>query len=246
MSRYKLTIEYDGSCFYGFQRQENFFSVQELIEQSIFQMTHEKVTLMGAGRTDTGVHAKGQVGHVDIEKNISPHRLKEGLNFFMQEKGATIADAEIVDNTFHARFSAKERVYQYHIFNRSSPCVFEINRSWHIKKTLDLLKMQEAASYFLGTQNFKAFRCSHCQSKTTIKTMNLCTVEKTTDHHIVINIRSKSFLHNQVRIMVGTLVDIGLLRFDPTHIKTLLLDGKREGGGQTAPAHGLYFMEVVY
>ncbi|CAO5682622.1 MAG: tRNA pseudouridine synthase A [Holosporales bacterium] len=246
MTRYKMIVEYDGSCFFGFQRQEHFFSVQELIEQSIFQMTHEKVTVFGAGRTDTGVHARGQVIHVDIIKQITPHRLKEGLNYFMQCKGATVVDVAVVCETFHARFSACERAYEYKIFNRSTPSIFEHNRSWHIKKPLDIQKMQEASVYFLGNHDFKAFRCSQCGSQTTIKTLTMCKVDQIDPLHITISIRSKSFLHNQVRIMVGTLVDIGLLKFKPEHIKMLLLSGKREDGGQTAPAHGLYFTKVFY
>lgn len=245
MPRYKLIIEYDGSYFCGFQRQKTGLGVQGLIEASLYKITGETITLAGAGRTDAGVHAFGQVVHFDLKKDMPPFQLAKALNHFMRERGCVVLSAEIVDNNFHARFSACARSYEYHILNRPSPSALFKNRTWHIKHALDVTRMQDAAQFFIGHHDFNAFRSVECKSLSSMKTMEICRVIIDEDR-IKVQIKSKSFLHNQVRIMVGSLVHVGLQRQDPQWIKDLLKDGDRTKSGITAPAHGLYFVSVDY
>jgi tRNA pseudouridine38-40 synthase len=246
MPRYKLTIEYDGTQFFGFQKQAGFISVQELLETSLLKMTRENVIVFGSGRTDTGVHAKGQVVHFDLAKHLPPQKLLEGLNYYMKGKGCCVIESQLVRDDFHSRFDAKERLYRYVILNRPTPSVFEEKRAWHIKKPLDIELMEQGAKLFLGHHDFKAFRSSDCQSKTTVKTLNRCDIEREGADKIFIYISSRSFLHNQVRIMVGTLVEIGLGKKPFTVIAELLENKDRTKGGITAPSHGLYFTHVSF
>lgn len=245
MPRYKVLIEYDGTKFHGFQRQKELISVQGLTEDALLKIAQENVTVYGSGRTDTGVHATGQVIHFDLMKNITPFKLREGLNYYMSEKGCSVLEASIVSDDFHARFKAKSRTYIYKILNRRPPSPLYDQRVWHIKNPLNINLMKEAAQYFIGCHDFSAFRCIHCQVASPIKTMEQCEVfEK--DDLIEIHISSRSFLHNQIRIMVGTLVQIGLNKEKPTWIKQLLETGNRRESGQTAPPYGLYFAKVTY
>lgn len=245
MPRYKLTIEYDGSFFCGFQRQDNGLGVQGLIESSVFKMTGEVVTLVGAGRTDAGVHALGQVIHFDLTKEFAPFKLQEGLNHFMRDQGCVILSCERSVDDFHSRFSATARSYEYKIINRTAPSALYAKRAWHVRRPLNVEKMEEAALHFVGYHDFQAFRCAECNSKSTLKTIEHCFVEQK-DSFISIYVKSKSFLHNQVRIMVGTLVEIGLEKHDPIWIKDLLVGRDRTKAGATAPAYGLYFLSADY
>lgn len=245
MPRYKVLMEYDGTKFHGFQRQKELISVQGLIEKSVLKIAQEEVTVHGSGRTDTGVHAVGQVAHFDLTKDIKPLKLREGLNYCMSEKGCSILDVSIVADDFHSRFQAKSRTYVYKILNRRSPSPLYDQRVWHVKKPIDIDLMKKASQYFIGHHDFSAFRCIHCQVTSPVKTMERCDViEK--DDLIEIHISSRSFLHNQIRIMVGTLVHIGLGKEDPSWIKDLLEGGDRKQSGQTAPPYGLYFANVTY
>lgn len=245
MPRYKLILEYDGSYFCGFQRQKTGLGVQGLIESSLMRITGEDITLVGAGRTDTGVHAYGQVVHFDLKKDMHPFQLTKALNHFMREHGCVVLQAEYAPEDFHARFSAKARAYEYVILNRPTPSALHRTRAWHVIQPLDVMAMQAACQHFIGHHDFSAFRSAECKSPSSMKTMQQCTLSKQ-DDWIKIHIKSKSFLHNQVRIMVGSLVHVGLKKQSPDWIKSVLILGDRTKSGPTAPPHGLYFLTVDY
>lgn len=243
--RYKLVLEYDGTCFHGFQRQKDLGSVQSLIEYAVKQITQEDVTVFCAGRTDAGVHSLGQVIHFDSSKDLDLYKFQDGVNHFTGPKGCCVISVEKTDSTFHARFSATSRSYTYVILNRQAPSPHFENKAWHVKKPLDLGLMAEAARHFIGTYDFSAFRCVSCQAKSPIRTMDVCEIEQE-DAFFKIHLKSRSFLHNQVRIMVGSLVTVGLSKESPEWIQGLLRSGDRTQAGITAPPYGLYFRTVGY
>ncbi len=244
--RYKIVIEYDGAQSYGWQRQEKVIAVQEKIEHALNCMTHQAPQIEGSGRTDRGVHALGQVAHFDLVGDYSPYKLLGGLNFFLQEKGVTIVACETVDSTFHARFSAKLRTYHYYVFNRATPSVHFMNNMWHVKYPLDLDMMREAAQDFIGHHDFSSFRAVDCQANSPMKTLERFDLVQLNEHIFRAEIASRSFLYNQVRIMMGTLKEIGSGQRTRDSIRHLLLQGDRTKAGITAPPHGLYFYEVSY
>ena len=244
MPNYKIEIEYDGTNYVGWQRQDNGQSIQELIEIAIKKLTSEIVVLYGAGRTDAGVHAKSQVASFQIEKNINASVIRDGLNQHLRPHPISIISADVVNHDFHARFSAKNRLYEYKIVNRRSPLTIEKNRAWCVHKKLDFDKMLIESKSFIGKYDLNAFRSSNCQSKSTVKTINDFVIEKKSEDFIF-TISAKSFLHSQVRIMVGTLVDIGkglLLK----SVSEIIDSKNREMAGQTAPACGLYLKKIDY
>ena len=244
MINYKIIIEYDGTDYVGWQRQENGLSIQESIENAIFKLTAEKVTIFGAGRTDAGVHALGQVANFNLNREFKIDNIRDGLNQHLRPQPIAILEAEKINQSFHARFSAIKRNYKYIITNRRSPLTINKNKSWVVFKKLDISKMKHEAQFFLGNHNLEAFRSIHCQSNSTIKTIDNIVI---TDKNDVINFKvsAKSFLHSQVRIMVGTLVDIGKGKIKKS-IKTIIKDNKRSQAGITAPACGLYLIKVDY
>ena len=244
MPNYKIEIEYDGTNYVGWQRQDNGQSIQELIEIAIKKLTSEIVVLYGAGRTDAGVHAKSQVASFQIEKNINASVIRDGLNQHLRPHPISIISADVVNHDFHARFSAKNRLYEYKIVNRRSPLTIKKNRAWCVHKKLDFDKMLIESKSFIGKYDLNAFRSSNCQSKSTVKTINDFVIEKKSEDFIF-TISAKSFLHSQVRIMVGTLVDIGkglLLK----SVSEIIDSKNREMAGQTAPACGLYLKKIDY
>ena len=245
MSRYKITIEYNGKNYVGWQRQENGPSIQAAIEEAITKQIQQKISIFGAGRTDAGVHALGQVAHFDLEKNLISDSIRDGLNKHLRPQPISIIKAEEVSTEFHARFSAKQRHYKYKIINRRSPLTLDKDFAWVIHKELDIKSVQEASKLFIGKHNFNAFRSINCQSESSIKTIDdvLITMEK---NSINMNFRAKSFLHSQVRIMVGTLVYIGEGKIKFKEIQSLIQSGERQNAGPTAPANGLYLTEVIY
>ncbi len=252
--RIKLTIEYDGTSFYGWQKQNNFISVQEVIEQAICQVfdNSEAIELYGAGRTDTGVHATGQIAHFEIfsEKLISAWqnniaKLADAINFYLLNRAIVIVKSEIVSDDFHARFSAKMRHYKYLIYNRRAKSVIYANRAWHIPKFLDTKAMHEASQYFLGTHNLNSFRSLHCNAQNPVRTISNIKVYRDADF-VIMEISARSFLHNQVRITIGTLKQIGEHKHPPEHIKELLDKQDRRIAGVTAPPYGLYLTGVDY
>ena len=244
MPKYKITIEYDGSSYVGWQRQDNGISIQESIEKAIIQLTGEKIIIFGAGRTDAGVHALGQVAHFDLKKNFNTDNIRDGLNQYLRPQPISVLKAEEVNDDFHSRFSAKSRTYQYNISNRRAPLTIDKNKSWAVFKKLDVNKMEFEAKHFLGNHNLDAFRSAHCQSKSAIKTIDSILIIKKNEN-ISIRVSAKSFLHSQVRIMVGTLVEIGKGKIIKS-IKRIIEEEKRSQAGITAPACGLYLIAVEY
>jgi len=244
MYNYKIVIEYDGTPFVGWQQQKNGQSIQAALQEALVKLSGEKVTIYGAGRTDAGVHAFGQVGSFTINKPIETDVIRDGLNQHLRPQPIAIQKAEIVDHDFHARFSAKKRWYKYEIINRRPPLTIDANRAWCVYKNLNIQKIKNELSSFLGKHDFNAFRSSHCQSKTSIKTIDSFDI-KNENKKIIFKISAKSFLHSQVRIMVGTLVDIGKGNIDRS-IETIIKLKNREYAGQTAPAQGLYLTNVEY
>ena len=246
MRRIKLTIEYDGTAYAGWQRQENARTVQEEIEKAILKFSQlSNVGLHVAGRTDAGVHALGQVAHVDLPVRFDPDTIMRATNHHLKEQRITIVMAEEVSMDFHARFSAKKRRYLYRILNRRAQPALDLFRVWHVPVALDLKGMQEAAQFFIGQHDFTSFRTVHCQSKNPIKTLESFEIVPI-DSGIECWVEAPSFLHHQVRNMVGTLVEIGKGRWRPLEIKHILEAKNRAAAGPTAPPQGLYFISVVY
>lgn len=245
MPRYKLTLEYDGSRFRGWQRQKGYISVQETLGQAIQRLLNVEALVEGSGRTDAGVHALGQVAHVDLPQDIPSYRLAHGLNHFIRDQGVAVLQVDTVPSDFHARFSARGRAYEYRIVNRRGPLVLEANYAWHVASPLDVEKMQAAAKHLLGHHDFTSFRAVRCQARSPIRTLDVFEVTQKNDH-IIACIESRSFLHNQVRIMMGTLKLVGEGRFQPDDIPLMLEARDRRASGQTAPPQGLYLKRVTY
>ena len=245
MPKYKISIEYDGTNFVGWQKQDNGPSIQSSIEEAIKKISSETVNVFGAGRTDSGVHAKEQVAHFNISNKIPLDNIRDGLNQHLRPLPIAILKAEEVSEDFHARFSAILRRYEYLIINRRSPLTLYKNQAWGVFKDLDIANMKEAAINFEGRHDFSAFRSIDCQASSSIKTIDSCKVEKQ-ENYIIIKVTAKSFLHSQVRIIVGTLVDVGKGKILPINIKNIINSKDRSKAGATAPAHGLYLLKVEY
>lgn len=243
--RFKLTIEYDGTPYNGWQRQDDVPSVQGAIEKAVRNFAQEEVTLHVAGRTDAGVHALAQVAHFDLAAERNAYQVREGLNFFLQDETVVIIDAEAVSDDFHARFSATGRCYRYRIINRKAPLRVEALRAWHMPYALDVAAMQDAAQRFIGEHDFTSFRASACQSKSPVKTLDVLNVSAEGDV-ITIIAEARSFLHHQVRNMVGALAEVGVGKWTPDDITRALAARDRTAGAATAPAHGLYLTGVSY
>lgn len=245
MLRYKLTIEYDGTGLAGWQRQENAPSVQQTIEEAIKKFSGETVNLFCAGRTDAGVHGMGQVAHCDLVKSFPAKTVQNAINFHVKPAAIAVIDSIEVSNEFHARFSAIRRHYEYRIINRPAPLVLDAKRAWHLKKPLDIEAMQKATTYLTGQHDFTSFRAVACQAKSPIKTLETLSISKQGDI-ITITVIAPSFLHHMVRNLVGTLSLVGEGKWQPEDVRTALLAKNRCAAGITAPAHGLYFMQVDY
>ncbi len=245
MPRYKITIEYDGTGTAGWQRQANGSSIQQFIEEAIEQFSKEKVFVYASGRTDAGVHALGQVAHFDLELEHPEYVVQRAVNHFLKPNKIILIDCQIVDNEFHARFSAKKRNYKYVITNRSTPSVLDLNRTWHIRQKLDIDKMQEAANFLIGSHDFTSFRALHCQAQSPVKTIDEIKIYSEGEK-IFFTLRATSFLYHMVRNIVGSLVLVGLGKWQPEDIKIALEARDRGKAGPTAPACGLYFTKVEY
>ena len=246
MKRIKLTIEYEGANYSGWQRQRDARSIQEEIEKAVSKFSGmTSVTVCASGRTDAGVHAIEQVAHVDVSDKFDAEAVKRAVNHYLGNQNITILHAEEVSTDFHARFSAKKRRYLYRVINRKPKLSLEKHRAWHVPVSLDLEKMKEGASFFLGTHDFTSFRTIRCQAKNPIRAID--TFEIIEDKGLIeFWVEGPSFLHHQVRNMVGTLVEIGKGRWQPDHIQKIFLEKKRAAAGQTAPPEGLYFISVSY
>ena len=245
MTRWKLILEWDGTPFMGWQRQDHGPSVQAAVERAALAMTGEAVTAHAAGRTDAGVHALAMAAHVDIAKEVTPHRLKEGLNALLRPDPVAVLAAEPVAGDWHARFSCVGRRYLYRIANRRAPLTLDAGRAWRIGPALDLAAMREGASYLVGRHDFTTFRSVQCQSDSPVKTLDALTVEREEDE-IHIRAEARSFLHHQVRSMTGCLALVGLGRWRPDDMRKALEAKDRAALGLNAPPEGLYFVEASY
>ncbi len=245
MQRWKLTIEYDGRAFSGWQKQPHHVSVQTAIENAFKQLSGEDVKVTVAGRTDAGVHARGQVAHADLKKEMTPPRLILALNALVRPHPVTIVALEPVHDTFHARFDAIERSYQYRIINRPTPLTFDKGLAWQMYEPLDVEAMRQASVHLLGKHDFSSFRAMGCQAKHPIRAIDAIAITQRGDE-ILIDVTARSFLYHQVRNMVGTLVKIGVGDWLPDKMKEILEAKDRTVAGPTAPPDGLYFMQVRY
>jgi tRNA pseudouridine38-40 synthase len=245
MPRYKITIEYDGTPFSGWQIQANGPSVQAELARSIQGLTGQHIIPRGAGRTDAGVHARGQVAHFDLMRDYAPETVRDALNFHLRPSPIAILDCEIVDESFDARFSAQARHYLYRICNRRAPLVLERNRAWQVAFPLNAMAMQEAAQFLLGRHDFTTFRAAQCQAKSPMRTLNSLDVMQDGEA-IIIRTSARSFLHHQVRSIAGSLKLVGEGKWQPADLRLALEERNRSACGPVAPACGLYFMKVAY
>jgi tRNA pseudouridine38-40 synthase len=245
MPRYKLLVEYDGAPYVGWQRQTNGLSVQEVIETACEAICGAKVTIRGAGRTDAGVHASGQIAHADFASEWRVDRLRDGLNAHMRPHTVAILAAERVPDAFDARFSAMRRRYLYRIVNRRAPLTFERGRAWLVKRKLDAGTMAEAALLLLGRHDFSTFRASECQAESPVRTLERLDVDRIGDE-ILIRASARSFLHTQVRSMAGTLAQVGAGRWSAGDALAALKACDRSRCGPLAPPDGLYLEGVDY
>lgn len=245
MPRYKLTIEYDGSGLVGWQRQANGLSVQEVLETAVERFCGEAVTVHGAGRTDAGVHALAQTAHLDLPREASPDVIRNALNHHVKPAAVAVLAVERVAESFDARRSARGRVYLYRILNRRPLPALERGRVWHVGPRLDAEAMQEAAQLLVGKHDFTTFRDTLCQAKSPVKTLDRLDVTRAGDE-IRIEARARSFLHHQVRNMVGTLKLVGAGKWRVADVAQALAARDRRAGGPTAPPEGLYLVEVIY
>jgi tRNA pseudouridine38-40 synthase len=245
MVRYHLKIEYDGRPYVGWQRQEKGMSVQQSIEEAVIQFSGEPASLFVAGRTDKGVHALYQSAHLDLTKDWSIDRVRDALNAKLRPHPISILSAEIVDEDFHARFSAKERAYMYRITNRRSPLTVDRGLSWWVPVPLDLEPMRDATEVLLGKHDFSTFRATACQANSPVKTLDQLDVTWE-GQEIRIYTRARSFLYHQVRNIVGSLKMVGSGKWTKDDLKKALDAKDRRAGGPTVPADGLYLTNVVY
>jgi tRNA pseudouridine38-40 synthase len=260
MPRYKITIEYNGNDYAGWQKQNDQPTIQGALEEAVHKFCGSQVEVVGAGRTDAGVHATAQVAHLDIPKEFEAFRVMQGINYYLfnpygkddkrydsKYNGNRIAivDAQQVGDEFHARFSAKRRRYVYRILNRRARLGLEAGRAWHVIDTLDAKRMHDAAQLLLGHHDFTSFRDTNCQAKSPIKTLEKLDVQRLGEE-IRITASARSFLHHQVRIMVGSLSLVGKGRWRKEDIVTALKALNRTKAGPTAPSDGLYLVGVDY
>jgi tRNA pseudouridine38-40 synthase len=243
--RYKLTIEYDGTGLVGWQRQPNGLSVQAALETAVESFCGEKMTVHGAGRTDAGVHALAQAAHIDLAREHATDTIRSALNHFLRPAAISVLAVAAVAPDFDARRSATGRIYRYRILNRRPPPMLDRMRVWHVAPLLDLAAMQVGARHLIGKHDFSTFRDSLCQAKSPVKTLDALEVSREGDE-IHIEARARSFLHHQVRNMAGTLKLVGLGQWSPDDVAAALAARDRRAGGPTAPAEGLYLVEVLY
>lgn len=245
MTRFALTIEFDGRPFMGLQRQAHGPSVQQSIEDAASKITGENVIMHSAGRTDSGVHALGMVSHIEIAKDFAPFRLMEALNSVLRPLPIAILACEEKPDDWHARFSCVGRSYVYRIRNRRAPLTLTAGREWLISRPLDEEAMHRAAQHLVGRHDFTTFRSAHCQSQSPLKTLDRLDVERDGDS-VLIHAAARSFLHHQVRSMVGTIALVGQGIWDEDQVAEALAAKNRAALGHNAPADGLYFVSAVY
>tara|TARA_B100000965_G_scaffold387128_1_gene390135 strand:- start:140 stop:880 length:741 start_codon:yes stop_codon:yes gene_type:complete len=246
MYRYQILIEYEGTSYLGWQIQKKGKSVQKTVQKALAKLIKQNIILFSAGRTDKGVHAREQSAHFDVKNKIQNiKKIIESLNFFLNNKNIAIINIKKKKNNFHARYSAKERVYLYIILNRLSPSTLNKDREWHIKKKLNINLIRKGIKKLIGTHDFSTFRASNCSSKSPIRTINEIIVSKSKDR-IRLKFKSKSFLKNQVRSMVGCLKFLGEKKWDLKKFENIFIKKDRKKVAPPAPACGLYLEKIIY
>lgn len=249
LKRYKLLIEYDGTDYFGWQKQKHSINtIQAKIEKAIYAFSHQNIEIFGSGRTDSGVHALGQVAHFDLDisiKQYSKDKIQAAINAYLTDENIVILKIEEVSSEFHARFDAIQRSYKYVILNRKSKPTFNKNYVTHISYPLDIHAMQEAANILIGTHDLSSFRSAGCQSKSPIKTIDEITITQKNDI-ITFYIKAQSFLYHQIRNMMGTFFQIGSRKWPATEMQKILKAKDRTKAGPTAPPNGLFFLETKY
>jgi len=245
MSRYRLTLEYDGGPFVGWQRQDKDVSVQGALEEAVEKLSGARVTITGAGRTDAGVHALGQVAHFDLEKHFEPGKIRDGLNHHLRPAPIVVLDAAIADAEFHARFSATARHYLFRILNRRSPPALEAGKVWHVSTKLDAESMRNAAQVLVGQHDFTTFRAAECQAASPAKTLDKLQVSRRGEE-IHIEASARSFLHHQIRSFAGSLKLVGEGKWTRRDLEKALAAKDRAACGPVAPPDGLYLIKVDY
>ncbi|MFM9851803.1 MAG: tRNA pseudouridine(38-40) synthase TruA [Sphingomonadaceae bacterium] len=245
MTRFRLIVEFDGGPFMGWQRQGHGPSVQQAIEEALFTMTGETAAVHGAGRTDAGVHARAMSAHVDIARDMTAFRLSEGLNALLRPLPVAILDCTTVADDWHARFSCTARRYRYRIINRRAPLTVDAGKAWRVASPLDAAAMHEAAQGLVGLHDFTTFRSAHCQSASPVKTLDQLNVSRVGDE-VIVDAKARSFLHHQVRSMVGCLVLVGHGKWSASDLQRALDAKNRAALGFNAPPDGLYFVEALY
>lgn len=253
MARWKITIEYNGAPYSGWQRQKDVPSVQAAIEDALYKFCQRNITLYVAGRTDAGVHAHGQVAHFDLayKNDVSGFDLMKAVNAHLRPQPISVLHAEIVDDNFHARFNARNKLYMYRIMNRPAFLALDQGTAWHLKKPLNVQAMHDAAQVLLGHHDFSTFRDSQCQAKHPMRTVDridvyTCHEDSFGGKEICIEVEGQSFLHHMVRNVVGTLVLVGEGKWSKDDVRKALETKNRSAGGSTAPADGLFLMRIDY
>jgi tRNA pseudouridine38-40 synthase len=245
LTRFAFTLEFDGGPFMGLQRQSHGPSVQQCVEEAVLAVTGETVVMHAAGRTDAGVHAVGMRAHVDIVKDIEPFRLMEAVNYHLRPNPIAVIDCRVVPDDWHARFSCVGRSYIYRIANRRAPLTLERGHAWQVVQPLDAEAMHRAAQHLVGLHDFTTFRSVHCQSQSPVKTLDRLDVRREGDH-VLIEAEARSFLHHQVRSMVGCLALVGMGRWTEGQVAQALAACDRSALGLNAPPEGLYFVKATY
>jgi tRNA pseudouridine38-40 synthase len=245
MPRYRLTLEYDGGPYCGFQAQADLPTVQGSLERAVKAFCGETLRVHAAGRTDTGVHATGQVAHIDLQKDWPADTVRKALNAHLRPEPIVVLDAEVAPEGWHARFSATERRYRYRILNRPSPPGLDQGHVWHVKAPLDAEAMHAAAQGLVGHHDFTTFRDLACQAKSPVKTLDVAAVRRE-GQEVVLVFEARSFLHRQVRSMTGSIAEVGLGRWTAEDLKAALDAADRKACGPVAPAQGLYLTGVSY
>ena len=245
MPRYKLTIEYDGTPYSGWQRQDNAPSVQAALERAAAALDGAPVRVHGAGRTDSGVHALGQVAHLDLNKELGPDKVRDAINYHLKPDPVAVIEAERVDDDFHARFSAAARHYLYRMIDRRAPLTLDRGQVWRVPRALDAQAMHHAAQALLGRHDFTTFRDAQCQADSPVKTLDAVSVSRYGEE-VQLTCSARSFLHRQVRSMVGSLVEVGIGKWSARDFKAALDAADRSRCGPVAPPDGLYLVAVDY
>lgn len=245
MTRFALTLEFDGSPFMGLQRQAHGPSVQQAVEEAVLKVTGERTTMHAAGRTDAGVHATAMRAHVDIAKPIAPFRLMEALNALLRPTPIAVLSCDAVPDHWHARFSCIGRAYEYRIVNRRAPLTLERGRAWQVPQPLDAGAMHRAAQALVGLHDFTTFRSVHCQANSPVKTIDRLAVRREGER-VSVNVAARSFLHHQVRSIVGCLVLVGMGRWNEARVAQALAARDRRELGLNAPPDGLFFVAAHY